>query len=125
MIRHWGLCLMNYHCEILQSLIFAGLQYYSPNCQQQEWSLKSILAAGISFTAYEHFSVSPEWYQLKLGSHDSGDLVNSANTVLITKPLDCVSSAGMLFRDHFSIHGQWTFFSVLHGTVTNYGASAW
>ena len=43
-------------------------------------------------------------------------------TTLFPKPSDCLSAAGMLFRDCSAIHSQWTSFSVLHGTTGNHGA---
>ena len=44
----------------------------------QCYSLKSILAAVLPFTACGQFSIPPEWCQSKLGSRETDGLVNSA-----------------------------------------------
>ena len=55
------------------------------------------------------------WHSAKLDANIDFD-------ALFTKPPDCVPPAGTLFRGRTSIHSQWTFFSILHGTTSSYGA---
>ena len=63
------------------------------------------------------------WHSAKVDANiDLDATCEHTLTALFTKPPDCVQPAGTLFRDRTSIHSQWTFFSILHGTASNYGA---
>ena len=62
--------------------------------QQPEKPLKSILAAGLPFMAYGHFSIPPEWYQSKPGSCETSTALFTKLPALRLPGVDWYHSSG-------------------------------